>query len=142
MNENVASHDTDIGLACAEPPIRLLIVDDHAAFRAATAQFLRTLPRVRVVGEAADGAEALRLSEGLAPDLVLMDLSMPVLDGLEATRSIKARGRGAPRVLIVTLFDGTACHAAVREAGADGFVAKSDLVERLPLLLHNLFAKP
>lgn len=127
------------GGGTAAGPIRVLIVDDHADFRAAAVQFLHVLPRVRVVGEAGDGAEALRLADALSPDLVLMDLSMPVLDGLAATRAIKARGRSAPRVVIVTLFDSAACHAAALHAGADGFVAKPDVIERLVPLLRNLF---
>lgn len=142
MTDRTATDETRPRPTAAAAPIRVLIVDDHAAFRAAAAQFLRTLPRVQVVGEAGDGAEALRLAEDLGPDLVLMDLSMPVLDGLAATRSIRARGRGAPRVVIVTLFDGPACHAAARHAGADGFVGKPDLVAQLPPLLRNLFPSP
>jgi DNA-binding NarL/FixJ family response regulator len=142
MNEADMPAARAAGAQPARPPIAVLIVDDHAEFRVAVAHFLRDLPHVRIAGEARDGAEALRMAEQLAPDLVLMDLTMPVLDGLEATRAIKARAGVAPKVIIVTMYAGAACRTAALHAGADAFVPKPDLVARLATVLDELFPQP
>lgn len=142
MNDSDMPGAPAAGADRTRAPLGVLIVDDHADFRAAVVHFLRELPLVRVVGEARDGAEALRLTDELAPDLVLMDLTMPVLDGLEATRAIKARAGHTPKIVIVTMYAGAACHTAALHAGADGFMAKPDIVARLQPLLYDLFAKP
>jgi DNA-binding NarL/FixJ family response regulator len=103
--------------------ITILIADDHPLFRKGLRALLATLPQVRVVGEAANGAEAVRLAAQLRPDVVLMDLQMPGGDGLAAVRQI-AVTQPEVRVLVVTMFqDDDSIFAAMR-AGARGYVLK------------------
>ena len=104
-------------------PIRVLIVDDHAVVRQGLKAFLRTQDDIEVVGEAADGEEAVRQASQLSPDVVLMDLVMPERDGVEATKSILA-ANAATKVLVLTSFaDDERVIAAVR-AGAAGYLLK------------------
>jgi DNA-binding NarL/FixJ family response regulator len=107
-------------------PSRVLIADDHALFRAGIRVILSSRPDIEVVGEAGDGEEAIALCRKTHPDLVMMDLTMPKLDGIEATRTIKAE---FPRtsVLILTAFaDEDLLMEAVR-AGAAGYVVKDSV---------------
>jgi DNA-binding NarL/FixJ family response regulator len=102
--------------------IRVLVVDDQALVRGGFAMILEAEPDLLVVGEAADGVEALRLVAERTPDVVLMDVRMPRMDGIEATRRITAAGRA--RVLVLTTFDlDEYVYDAVR-AGASGFLLK------------------
>lgn len=119
--------------------IRLLLVDDNAEFLRVAADFLSTDPWVDVVGQARSGRDALRRVVHLDPDLVIMDLAMSGMDGLEATRRIKSQP-DAPHVIILTLYDSTEYRVMAQESGADGFVAKSELGERLLPLIHELCA--
>jgi DNA-binding NarL/FixJ family response regulator len=100
---------------------RVLIVDDRAQTREGLKALLATAPPVQVVGEAADGKEALALVEKYRPDVVLMDASMPVMDGLEATRLVKAQW---PEVRVIVLTIHTALRAEALAAGADAFLVK------------------
>ena len=118
--------------------IRTVLVDDYADFIESASQFLSTVPYIQVVGCARSGIEALQAVDRLRPDLVLMDLSMPCMGGLEATRRIKALD-GAPRVVIVTLYNNPGYQIAARAAGADGFVSKSEFGEDLVPLIRDLF---
>ena len=118
--------------------IRALLVDDYADFIESASQFLSTVPQIQVVGCAHSGSEALQAVDRLRPDLVLMDLAMPGMSGLEATRRIKAQA-GAPRVVILTLYNNHGYRAAARSAGADGFVSKSEFGENLLPLICDLF---
>jgi DNA-binding NarL/FixJ family response regulator len=102
---------------------RVLVVDDHAAVRASLATFLDACDDLEVVGEAADGCEALELATALRPDLVLMDVRMPRLDGIETTRRLKAR-TSPPRVVLISAYEEDELEQAGREAGADGFLLK------------------
>ncbi len=104
-------------------PLRVFLVDDVPTVRQELRQLLELAGGMRVVGEAGDGLEAVRLAAGIAPDVIVMDMEMPVLDGLEATRRIKAC-RPAPRVVILSVHAGRAAEEAARAAGADGFVVK------------------
>jgi DNA-binding NarL/FixJ family response regulator len=102
---------------------RVLICDDQALVRAGFRAILDAQPDIEVVGEAENGAEAVELSKRRAPDVILMDIRMPVLDGVEATRRLVAGGSPA-RILVLTTFDlDEYVHAAVR-AGASGFLLK------------------
>jgi DNA-binding NarL/FixJ family response regulator len=108
---------------------RVLIVDDQALFR----EGLRTVLSVQgidVVGEAANGDEAVKLAERLAPDVVLMDLRMPVLDGVEATRRI-AKLPHAPRIIALTTFDDDESVFEALRAGALGYLLKDTRSEKL-----------
>ena len=104
-------------------PIRLLIADDHHLVRSGLRGMLDVHDDLEVVGEAADGLTALAASEELAPDLVVMDIRMPRLDGIEATRRLRSRPDG-PRVLVLTTFDLDEYVFEAIRAGAGGFMLK------------------
>ncbi|TFB98803.1 MULTISPECIES: response regulator transcription factor [Cryobacterium] len=105
--------------------IRVLIADDQTLIRTAVRELVRHEPDLEVVGEAADGAEALAQSRLLLPDVVLMDIRMPVLDGIEATRAICADpGLSTVRILILTTFEEDEYVVQALRAGAGGFVGK------------------
>ncbi|CAM5463120.1 DNA-binding response regulator OS=Streptomyces alboniger OX=132473 GN=CP975_23990 PE=4 SV=1 [Streptomyces alboniger] len=109
----------------------MLVVDDQAVVRAGFAAIVDAEPDLDVVGEAADGAEAVRLAAERSPDVVLMDIRMPGMDGLTATRLLTAGPEPVPRVLVLTTFDQDAyVHDALR-AGASGFLLKDALPEEL-----------
>lgn len=111
-------------------PIRVLIADDHRLFAEALEAILGADERIEVVGRAGDGQAALELTRTLRPDVVLMDLSMPVLDGIEATRQIKERHRKVC-VLVLTGSNARADVDRSREAGAAGYVTKDRIASEL-----------
>ena len=110
--------------------IRVLIADDHRMFAEALQAILGTDDRLEVVGQAADGAEAVRLALELRPDVTLMDISMPVMDGLQATKQIR---RQAPHacVLMLTGSNSKSDVDRAREAGAAGYVTKERIAAEL-----------
>ena len=110
-------------------PIRVLICDDHALFREGLRAILREQPGFEVVGEAGNGIEAVEVTRRLRPDVVLMDIDMPELSGLEATRRI-CRSPG-PRVLILSLYDDEDLVAGCLDAGAAGYVLKDGPTSQL-----------
>lgn len=110
--------------------IRLLLCDDHALFRAGMKAVLREWPTLDVVGEAADGRAALQEVARLRPDVVLMDLEMPELNGVEATRHI-VQSHGDVKVLILTMYAEERLVARCLEAGASGYVLKDVPVPQL-----------
>ncbi len=103
--------------------VRVLLVDDAARVRHELRQLLELSGAVQVVGEAGDGLEAVRLTTELSPDVVVMDLEMPGLDGIQATRQIKLQAP-APWVVILSVHAGPAEEQSARAAGADRFVTK------------------
>src|SRR6266536_5912314 len=105
-------------------PLRVLLAEDHAVVREGTRQILEQDPELLVVGEAADGAEVVSLAARLAPDVVLLDLSLPVINGVEATRRIRALDR-PPFVLILSAYDDEDYVVAAIEAGASGYLLKT-----------------
>jgi DNA-binding NarL/FixJ family response regulator len=111
--------------------IRVLLADDQTLVRSGFRMILRGEPDIEVVGEAADGAEAIALAGGLAPDVVLMDVRMPNVDGIEATRRITDAGQPAPRVLVLTTFDLDEYVYEALRAGASGFLLKDAPEEQL-----------
>ncbi|HZM72782.1 MAG TPA: response regulator transcription factor [Candidatus Polarisedimenticolia bacterium] len=111
--------------------IRVLIADDQTLVRSGFRMILRAEPGIDVVGEAADGAEAVTLARELDPDVVLMDVRMPNVDGIEATRRITSRGEHAPRVLVLTTFDLDDYVYEALRAGASGFLLKDAPEEQL-----------
>ena len=111
-------------------PLRVLIADDHRLFAEALQAILASDERIEVVGQASDGSEAVALARTLGPDVVLMDVSMPVLDGFEATREIRARSEDT-RVLMLTGSNARADVDRSREAGAAGYVTKDRIASEL-----------
>jgi DNA-binding NarL/FixJ family response regulator len=112
--------------------IRIVVADDHQVVRAGFAGLLGTQPDFTVVGTAGDGAEAVRISRELHPDVVLMDVRMPGTDGIEATRQLAVGPAGdGPRVLILTTFDLDEYVYDALCAGASGFLLKDVTAERL-----------
>ena len=111
-------------------PLRVLIADDHRLFAEALEAILATDERIEVVGQAGDGSEAVELARKLGPDVVLMDVSMPVLDGFEATREIRAASEDV-RVLMLTGSNSRADVDSSREAGASGYVTKDRIASEL-----------
>lgn len=103
--------------------IRVLLADDHAAIRLGMRMVLETEPGFEVVGEAADGATAVRMARALGPDVVLMDLRMPVVDGVQATEQIAAAGLA--KVVALTTFDHDSYLFGALSAGASGFLLKT-----------------
>ncbi len=106
------------------PSIRVLLADDQALVRDGFRSILDREPDLEVVGEAADGVEAIELAARLEPDVVLMDIRMPLLDGLDATRHLLANDGWRPRVLVLTTFDRNEWVYAALRAGASGFLLK------------------
>jgi len=113
-----------------EQPIKVLIVDDHRLFAEALEAILAAESRIEVVGRARNGAEALELTLDLDPDIVLMDISMPVMDGIEATRRIR-EARPEACVLILTGSNAAADVDRSRDAGAAGYVTKDRIAAEL-----------
>jgi DNA-binding NarL/FixJ family response regulator len=104
--------------------VSVLLADDQELVRSGLEMMIDSTDDLRVVGQAADGAEAARLAAELGPDVVVMDIRMPSLDGLEATRQIVAAGEDGPRVLILTTFDLDEYVFEAFRAGASGFLVK------------------
>jgi DNA-binding NarL/FixJ family response regulator len=111
--------------------IRIVVADDHQVVRAGFAGLLGTQPDFTVVGTAGDGAEAVRICRELRPDVVLMDVRMPGMDGIEATRQLAGPDGDRPRVLILTTFDLDEYVYDALCAGASGFLLKDVTAERL-----------
>src|SRR5215207_2787529 len=105
------------------PPARLVVVDDHALIRKGIEGMLESEPDLEIVGEAADGREALELCRRLHPDLILMDVMMPTMNGIEATQAIK-RELPTTIVLVLSAFENTEYLLEALRAGAAGYVLK------------------
>jgi DNA-binding NarL/FixJ family response regulator len=116
--------------------LRVLIVDDHPAFRRALTSALGMVATVDVAGEAGGGVAATEQAEALRPDAVLMDLSMPDIDGIEAMRRIHRKQPAVP-VVILTAHADPGIEREAREAGAAGFLAKGSTLEDIVLVLHE-----
>jgi len=121
-------------------PVRILVVDDHEVVRQGIRTILSARPEWEICGEAVNGQEAIRLAEELRPDAIIMDITMPVMSGLEAARQI-TRNKNSPPILIFTMHESRSLADSVRETGARGFVFKSrashDLIHALDVLLQN-----
>lgn len=106
--------------------MKVLIADDHRDFRKVVCDFLRRLPNVIVVAEAEDGVDVIDKTEAFDPDVVLMDITMPLRNGLEATRIIKNRWP-MKKVVIATMHDSALYRLQAEEVKADGFIVKSSI---------------
>jgi DNA-binding NarL/FixJ family response regulator len=113
--------------------VRVIVVDDQAMVRAGFAALLDAQPDIDVVGQASDGEEAIRLATETLPDVVLMDVRMPVLDGIEATKALLAPGRPLPlpKIVVLTTFDVDDYVLEALRAGASGFLLKDALPDEL-----------
>jgi DNA-binding NarL/FixJ family response regulator len=118
-------------------PLRIVVVDDHAIMRRGVRDLLESHPGWEVAGEAATGREAVDLARRLQPDIVVMDLSLPELNGLEATRQVR---KESPRteVLVLTMHHSEELARSVLQAGARGYVLKSDADQNLIAAVNSL----
>jgi DNA-binding NarL/FixJ family response regulator len=116
--------------------LRVLVVDDHPAFRRALTSALRLVKDVEVAGEAGGGVAAAEQVEALEPDLVLMDLSMPDLNGIDAMRRIHTKQPGLP-VVILTAHADAGIEREARQAGASGFLAKGTPLDDILVVLND-----
>ncbi len=120
-------------------PIRVLLVDDHAILREGVHALLTREPDILVVGEAGDGQEALERVDELHPDVVIMDIVMPRMSGLEATRLLKER-HPEVRTLILSMYDDQEYVVQIIQAGASGYVLKRVVTEDLVRAIHEVHA--
>ncbi len=111
-------------------PVRILIADDHRLFAEALEAFLAIDERIEVIGRASDGEQAVALVTGLSPDLVVLDISMPVLDGFEAAAQISQLD-DPPAVLILTGSNAPEDVARARQVGVDGYITKDAIAASL-----------
>ncbi|MAU12761.1 MAG: DNA-binding response regulator [Anaerolineaceae bacterium] len=126
--------------------INVLIVDDHAVVRAGIRMLIESDPDLTIVGECENGQEAVDQVESIKPDVVLMDVTMPVMDGVEATRVIKSAD-GSPSVLALTIHEGPDYFFQMLQAGASGYVPKRAAPDDLLRAIHvvaegNVFLEP
>lgn len=119
--------------------VRLLLVDDHEGFISAAMRHLRRIDWLDIVGSAGNGIEAIAQCEALRPDAVLMDLAMPEMGGLQATRLIKAQDN-PPYIIIASHFDDAEHREHALRAGADAFVSKLSYIHDVMPLLEALSA--
>jgi|SRR5579875_530246 len=119
---------------------RVLVVDDEALLRTAFSTLISAEDDLEVAGQAADGRQAVELAASLAPDVVVMDVRMPVMDGIQATKRITASAGTPPRVLILTTFDLDEYVFDALRAGASGFALKSRPLEELLSAIRTLAA--
>lgn len=115
-----------------------MIVDDHAGLRRLVRDLLTCEPDIEVICEAADGMEALHQARQLKPDLILMDIHMPGVNGLDAARTLRSE-MPESRVIVVTMYDTEEYREAAMACGASGYVAKRSLAEALLPTIRGLF---
>jgi len=117
--------------------VRVLLVDDNHTFLGAVRHFLLLLPQVEVVGEAHDGKSAVQLAAQVEPDLVLLDIVMPEMNGLEVAAALN-RFAKPPHIVFLSMHDSASYRTAARELGALGYIGKGDFVVDLVPLIDRL----
>ncbi len=119
------------------PKVKVMLVDDHAEFRDVLRGFLEDRNHLGIIAEASDGIEAIEQARRARPDLILMDISMPRMDGFSATKEIK---RSIPEVSVVfvSFYDDDQYKVFGRQVGGDGFVSKANLARDLPPVLEEV----
>ncbi len=118
-------------------PLSVLVVDDNTTYRTGLAEYLQKQDGVRVIGQAKDGLEAISLALTLDPDLIFMDISMPGLGGLEATKRIKQQSKET-KVVFVTIHEEKTYQVLAEMLQADGFICKSSVKQDLPKVLEHI----
>ena len=120
--------------------ISVLVVDDHEPFRKEVVEYLGRQESVRVAGEAKNGLEAIERARSLDPDIILMDISMPAMDGIEATRRLKQQGARS-KIVFVSIHEEDTYRELIKPLHADGFVSKSSVWRDIPKVLRKLRAE-
>jgi len=137
MHDRFAPMTTPAGEPFAHVPVTVLAVDDQQIFRRALASLIEAAPEFEQVGEAASGAEALRLAAELRPDLVLLDVRMPDMDGIETARRLR-HADPAPAIVLTSIDEMPDLASAPATAGVDAYVRKQELSTRK---LHELWTQ-
>jgi DNA-binding NarL/FixJ family response regulator len=119
--------------------VRVLLVDDNENFLETLIRYVRTFPFVNIIGKASSGEEAVGLCNKLKPDLVLMDVKMPGINGFETTRLIKSL-HNAPRILLLSFNDNPEYRVESIKSGADGYLAKSEISSGLLRQISSIFS--
>ena len=139
---SVASAQSDGAQRSTTSKIRVLLADDHTILRAGLRMMIDAQPDIEVVGEASDGRQALNEAQRLQPDIVLMDITMPEMNGIEATRQIK-RAMDSTRVLILTMHENEEYLFQVLRAGASGYILKeaagAELISAIRIVCSGRF---
>jgi DNA-binding NarL/FixJ family response regulator len=118
--------------------IKVLLVDDHQVVREGLRSLLKAQPDIEPIGEASNGSEAAALSEQLHPDVVVMDISMPKMNGLDGTRAIRNRARDA-KILALSSYDDVECVEKMLEAGVMGFISKRTASDQLAAGIRSVY---
>ncbi len=129
--------DPVLSSRCQLSVIRALLVDDSPVVLHSITQLLTADRQIQVIGQADSGETAIAQVQQLSPDLVVMDLAMPEMNGLEATRHLK-RQSAPPKIILLTLYNNAEYSLAARLAGADGFITKSEAGAALLPLIYRL----
>lgn len=119
------------------PPVKVLIADDHTLFRSGLEVLLNTVEGIELLGTAADGEEAITLSMTLQPDVVLLDITMPKLNGIETSRALKQQRAGI-RILVLTMHDQEEYLFQMIRAGVDGYLLKTAAIEELVNAIYEV----
>ena len=121
--------------------IRILVVDDHTIMLEALSQMLGKEPDFEIVGVAADGGEAVNLAEEIKPDIILMDIGMPIMDGIEATRII-SKEFPSIKIIGLSMYKEDECGNEIRAAGAVGYVCKTEKKNKLLATIRDSLQAP
>ena len=119
--------------------ITVLVADDNESFRGELVTYLRRQVAIKVIGEARNGVEAIELSHTLDPDVILMDISMPMMDGIQAARQLKERGTRS-KIVFVSIHEESTYRELLATLDADGFVSKSSIWRDIPKVLRKIRA--